>query len=314
MSHCSHPAMNGRYDGPIIDAHHHLWDLSLGRHPWLTSAAGAIKALGNIDFLRRDYLIADYLADVGPQNVVGSVYVEAVWDRARPPTEEIAWVEGLARPAGIAARTVAWAPLAAPDVAATLDALAAHRSVAGIRETVRWHPDPAKRWTPAGLMDDPAWRRGAALLAHRGLTLDLLMNPHQAEDVVRLARDLPELTIIVNHCGTPTERDDAGLRHWRDGLHAMGRLPNVAIKLSNYAAYAADRSLPALRATVMTCIDAFGMQRALFGTDYPVGGRTLSFQEHCNHFMDVVATCSADEQRALFHDNAARLYRFPTSG
>ena len=63
--------MSSRYQGPIIDAHHHLWDLSLGRHPWLTSDDSAIKALGDISYMRRNYLVEDLIADIGPQNVVG---------------------------------------------------------------------------------------------------------------------------------------------------------------------------------------------------------------------------------------------------
>ena len=163
--------MTSRYHGPIIDAHHHLWDLSLGRHPWITSADSAIKALGDIGYLRRDYLVADYLADIGHEPVEGSVYVEGAWDRTRPPLEEIAWLEGLARPRQIAARSIAWAPLKSQNAPAVLDGLAARPSVVGIREVVRWHPDPAKRWTEAGLLDDPQWRRGFGALKSRGLLL-----------------------------------------------------------------------------------------------------------------------------------------------
>jgi predicted TIM-barrel fold metal-dependent hydrolase len=303
-----------RYAGPIIDSHHHLWDLSLGRHPWLAGDLGAMQSLGDISFLRRDYLPADYLADIGPQPVVGSVYIEAVWDRARPVDEEIAWLQSLPRPAntphGIAARAIAWAPLAQPDVEAALDALGAHPIVVGVRETIRWHPDPAKRWVEAGLLDRADWRRGVALLAARGLSLEVLMNPYQADDVARLARDLPGLQIVVNHCGTPVDRDADGLARWRTGLHRMAAAPNVAIKLSNYGAYSVDKTVPALREVVMTCLDAFGPRRAMFGTDYPVGRRAMDYQDICERFRDIAEDLSDAEQRDLFHDNAARLYRF----
>ena len=299
-----------RYEGPIIDAHHHLWDMSLGRHPWLLPGCGAIKALGDISFMRHDYLPADFLADIGPQNVVGSVFIEAVWDRTRPPTEEMDWVASLPKPQGIAARMIAWAPLAADDVADTLDALTARPGVVGLRESIRWHPDPAKRWTEDGILDQPLWRRGLALMARRGLLLELLMNPWQSEAVARLARDFPDQQIIVNHCATPTDRDAAGLERWRTGLSLMAAQPNVAIKLSNYPAYATDHGVPALRQVVMTLLDAFGTERAMFGTDYPVGRRTMAYQDVCERFKDVVAELSSQEQRGLLHDNAVRIYRF----
>ncbi len=302
--------MTHRYDGPIIDVHHHLWDLSLGRHDWLTRMDGPMQSLGDLGFLRRDYLVEDYLADAGDQPIAGSVYIEAVWNRDRPGTEEVEWVLSLPRPRGIAARQVAWAPLQSPDIAAHLDAFAAYPSVVGVRETIRWHPDPAKRWAEAGLLDDPGWRRGAAQLAGRGLLLELLMNPYQAGEVAKLARDMPALTLVVNHCCSPLERDAAGVTRWKQGLLAMGACPNVSLKLSNYPAYAVDTSRPALRDIVMTCLDAFGPGRVMFGTDYPVGRRAASFQDICEWCKDITQDLPATDQRALFHDNAARLYRF----
>lgn len=303
-----------RYAGPIIDAHHHLWDLALGRHPWLTGGKGAIRALGDTGYMRRNYLVADYLADIGTQPVAGSVYVEAVWDRTRPPVEEVDWLEALPRPSGIAARSIAWAPLRAPGLAATLENLAQRQSVAGLRETARWHPDPAKRWTEPGIMDDPNWRRGVRQLEGHCFLLELLMNPYQAESLARLAADLPGQVFVVNHCGTPVDRDADGLARWRAGLASMARQPNIAIKISNYAAYAPDHSPEALKQIIMTCIDAFGPDRAMFGTDYPVARRAMSYEDTCQGFKIAVASLSADEQRKIFHDNAARVYRFGGDG
>jgi predicted TIM-barrel fold metal-dependent hydrolase len=299
-----------RYDGPIIDAHHHLWDAALGRHPWMTDPDSPLKALGNMDFMRRSYLVADYLADAGAQPVVASVFVETGWDRTRPVEEEVRWLDGLERPAGLAARRVAWVDLASPGAAGALDRLGAAPGVVGVRETVRWHPDPAKSWARAGLMDEPGWRAGVAALAARGMLLELLMNPYQSDEVARLARDLPGLGIVVNHCASPFDRDAEGIARWHAGLAAMAARPNVAIKLSNFAAYGPDRTLAGLRQGLMPCIEAFGPARAMFGSDYPVGRRALPFQETCERFRDLVEDFPAGEQRALFHDTAARLYRF----
>ena len=300
----------GRYDGPIIDAHHHLWDATLGRHPWMTDPDSPLKALGNIDFMRKSYLVADYLADAGAQPIVGCVFVETGWDRSRKVDEEMRWLDGIGRPPGLAARRIAWVDLTAPDLAAALDLLAAVPDVVGVRETVRWHPDPAKAWARAGLMDELGWRAGVALLAARGLVLELLMNPYQSGEVARLAGDMPGLAIVVNHCASPMDRDAEGIARWHQGLSAMAALPNVAIKLSNFAAYGPDKTLAGLRQGLMPCIEAFGPDRAMFGSDYPVGRRALPFQDICEHFRDLVQDFTAAEQRALFHDTAQRLYCF----
>ena len=296
------------YRGPIIDAHHHLWDLSTGRYPWLTDPAASPAALGNIDFLRRDYLPADYAADIAGQGIVASVAIEALWDPARSPVEETAWLDALPRPPGIAARYVVAAPLTAPDLPAILKAHAASPAPAAVRETIRWHPDPAKRWTQRGIVNEPAWRAGLAHLAQYSWPLDLLMNAHQAEEVAALARDTPGQQFIVNHCCTPNDRDTEGMARWRTGLRAMGQQPNIAIKLSNYAAYSPDRSLAGDRDTLVSCIDAFGPARCMFGSDYPVARRTMTYAALCDRFREIVAEYTADEQRALFHDTAARLY------
>jgi len=298
------------YTGPVIDAHHHLWDLSMGAHPWIAGTDPAMQSLGNLDFLRHDYLPGHFLADVGDTNFAGSVHVEAAWDRARNPVEETSWLMSLPRPRRVAHRLVAFVALEDPAVE---EQLAAHREagpVVGVRETIRWHPDPAKRWTEAGILHRADKRRGIAALARAGMLLEVLMNPYQSQDVADLASDMPDLQIVVNHCATPVDRDEPGLQRWRHGLALMAAQPNVAIKVSNFGAYAPDKSPAGLRTAVLTCIDAFGPERAMFGTDYPVGRRALSYADNVAGFAHAIAGFSEAEQRALFHDNAARIYRF----
>ena len=282
----------------------------MGRHRWLTEDDAGLAPLGDISFMRHTYLPADYLRDVGKVNLAGSVHIEALWDRGRSPVEETAWLETLDRARGVATRYVAYAALRAPDADAVLSNQAACPRVVAVREEIRWHPDRVRRWSEAGLVNDPAFRRGVFLLRRKDLALELLMNPYQAEEVARLAADFPSQLFVVNHCGTPVDRDAEGLARWRNGLARMGKLDNIAIKISNFGAYSADKSLPQLRDTVMTCIDAFGTARSMFGTDYPVARRHMTYAAMVAAFTAIIAGFSPAEQRALFHDNAARCYRF----
>lgn len=298
------------YAGPIIDAHHHLWNLSLGRHPWLTDPAQALPGLSDTAHMSRDYLPADLVRDAAGRNLVGSVHVEAAWDRSRDPVEETAWLDSLARLPGIAARYVAYAGLADAGAAEMLERQAANPRVVGVRETIRWHPDPARRWTGLGIADGAAFRAGAALLGRHGLLLELLTNPWHAEEIARLADDLPNQPILLNHCFGPGDRSPEALARWRAGLALLARRDNIAIKVSNFGASSPDRTLPVLRETVMTCIDAFGTRRSLFGTDYPVARRSMTYAAMVDAFAEIVAPFSEAEQRDLFHDNAARYYRF----
>ena len=99
------------YDGSIIDPHHPLWDLNLGRHPWLSQTAGDSGNLGDLAPLRRNYLPQDYLSDARGHNVVATVHVEASWD-SHDPLGETRWLESIDKIGGVAARYVARVPLA----------------------------------------------------------------------------------------------------------------------------------------------------------------------------------------------------------
>jgi predicted TIM-barrel fold metal-dependent hydrolase len=298
------------YQGPIIDAHHHLWDLTLGRHRWLLDAGAAIGALGDVSYMRKTYLPADFIQDTAGKNVVGSVHIEAHWDRSRDPVEETEWLERIDKPRATAFRYIAFAPLTDPAVEKVLERQASFPRVVGLRETIRWHPDPARSWAEQGLADQPAFRRGVALLPKYNLALELLMNPYQAEEVARLAADFPQVTFLINHCATPVDRDADGIERWKRGLKLMAARDNIAIKVSAFTNFSPNKTPPEIRDTLMPCIEAFGPQRAMLGTDYPVGRRHMTYAGMVEAFETLIADFSPAEQRALFHDNARRYYRF----
>lgn len=297
------------YAGPIIDAHHHLWDLSMGRHPWLAETAGARGGLGDLAAIRRDYLPADYCADAEGLEIVATVHVEAGW-RAGDGLDESRWLLTLDRARGVAARLVAAVPLAGTSAPAMLAAQAALPGVVGIRDVLSWDPDPARRFALRdGIMEDAAWRRGLGLLARYGLSFDLMVFPRQLAAAARLAADFSDLQFVLNHCGSPIDRDAEGMGHWRQGLRDLARQPNVAIKISDLVAYDPHWSLESLTPVVRHCIDCFGPDRAMFGSDFPVAGLHASFAEIWDSFRTITADMAAAEQRALFHDTAARVYR-----
>ena len=298
-----------RYDGPIIDPHHHLWDLGLKRHPWLGSDKD--HAVGNIDAIRRNYLVQDYLADSRRQKVIATVHIEAGWT-ADDCLGETRWLETLDRTGGVGAGLVAHVPLASPNAAALLDAQAAFDRVVGIRDIVSWHDDPAKRFVARrDMMDDSAWRSGLAALRAYGLSFDLMLFPGQIPDAVRLVRDFPNQLFILNHCGSPIDRDPQGMNAWRVGLKELGRAPNVAVKISDLVAYDHQWTVDSLRPVVVHCIECFGVERCMFGSDFPVAGLHASFDEVYESFKTIVAELSSEEQRALFFETARRLYRIP---
>jgi predicted TIM-barrel fold metal-dependent hydrolase len=297
------------YVGPIIDPHHHLWDLTLGRHPWLAETAGESGALGELTPIRRNYLAEDYLSDAARQRVVATVHVEAGW-AADDSLGETRWLDSIAKPNGVAARYVARAPLASAEAPALIEAQGACSQVVGVRDILSWTSDPARRIAARGdLMRHPLWRTNLKTLGRRGLVFDLMVYSSQLEDAARLVRDFPDQRFVLEHGGSPIDRDEEGLRSWRAGLNAIAQSPNVAIKISDLVAYDHHWTLESLRGIVLHCIDCFGPDRAMFASDFPVAGRYATFDEVYGAFKTIVAGFSSDEQSALFFDTAKRVYR-----
>jgi predicted TIM-barrel fold metal-dependent hydrolase len=298
----------GLYRGPIVDAHHHLWDLSGGAYPWLGAERRPEMVFGPTEPLAHDYLIADYLRDIAGENVVKSVHVEAGFGGA--PWQETAWLQAIADTHGYPHGIVAGAPLQDPDFASILKQHGHAPNLRGIRAIASWHADPRLRFTArADLMDDPAWRRGLRVVQEHGLTLDLMVNGAQLADAARLARDHPDLPIVINHAGSPVDRAPVALQLWQDGLHRLAAVQNVWIKISDLAAYDHDWTVESYRPIVRAVIAAFGTERCMFGSDFPVAKLHGGFSAHFDAFRAIVADLPEAAQRQLFHDNAARFYR-----
>jgi predicted TIM-barrel fold metal-dependent hydrolase len=304
------------YDGAIIDPHHHLWDLTLGRHAWLAPSTESSRGLGNLAQLRRNYLPNDYLRDAAGHKIVATVHVEANWE-ADDCLGETRWLDSLEKPGGVAERYVAGVSLARPDAAKLIEAQAAFSRVVGVRDILSWSENPARRFAARGdLMRDPAWRAGLGALGRNDLVFDLMVYSSQLLDAAQLVSDFPNQLFVLNHCGSPIDRDAEGMRRWREGLAAVARAPNVLLKISDLVAYDHHWTLDSLREVVLRCLDAFGAERAMFASDFPVAGLYATFDQAYGAFKTIVSGFSASEQRALFIDNAKRTYRIdaPSSG
>jgi len=188
---------------------------------------------------------------------------------------------------------IAQAGLHRDDCTAVLEAHARHAFVRGIRHKPK-----------AGMMDDSTWRAGYARLAPLGLHFELQAPWQQLEEAARLAHDFPETTIVLNHTGLPS---DGSLPAWRDALRASAACPNTAVKISGLGTVSAKREV------VLAAIELFGAQRAMFASNFPVDGLCASFDSIYSGFDRITQHLAAAERRALFHDNAVRIYRMETA-
>jgi predicted TIM-barrel fold metal-dependent hydrolase len=263
--------------------------------------------------LYRNYLPRDLCEDATHQNLVASVHVEAGWD-STDPVGETRWLDRLAEQDGLPTVFVVHAPLDQPEAESVLEAQRTFERVRGVRFILSWHDDPTKNFAARpDYMQDTAWLARFALLRRHNLSFDLMIYPGQMNQAAQLATKFPDIQIILNHGGSPIDRADEDMKRWRGGLRLLAANPNVAIKISDLVAYDHHWTLDSVRAVTLACIDAFGTERAMFASDFPVARLHATYDQVFDSFKRIVADFSADEQQALFHDNAARLYRLKIS-
>ena len=259
--------MTSLYDGPIIDAHHHLWDLDSGRYAWLTDGPREV-VFGSTAPLIRDYLLDNFLADMAGIGLVKSVHIQASFHE--DPVAETGWLQGIADAHGFPHGIVAYALLEEPDAEAVLEAHCAHANMRGIRQILSWHENPT--WSfheRADLMQDAAWRRGFGLLQRFDLSFDMMVYSGQLGDALDLAQAFPDTQIILNHTGSPADRDDDAIAAWRAGMSALASADNVAVKISDLGAYDHDWTTESTRPFIRHTIDAFGIERCMFRERFP---------------------------------------------
>jgi predicted TIM-barrel fold metal-dependent hydrolase len=293
----------------IVDPHVHLWDLSRARYGWLQDDPLPNNPAGDMSGIaHRNYGLKDYLADAEPWRIDKIVHVEAGLPVGQH-LGETEWLQAMADDYGYPQGIVAGADLLDPDLDALLAAHAARANVRGIRQIVCWHPDRLKTYVARDLLLDPAWEAGFAKLATHGLSFDLQLYPMQMQTAAAIARRHPKTPLIVNHAGLPTDRDHAGMALWRDGLRELALQPQVAIKISGLGITDRTWSLDTVRPIILECIDAFGTERAMFASDFPVDHVHGSFDAIYSAFDAVTSDFSADERDRLFAANAEAIYR-----
>ncbi len=299
------------YLGPIIDPHMHLWDLDWHYYAWLQDVPLPNNPAGDLSSIAyRSYQLDDYLADTTGWNVVQTVHVEC----GLPPKDQLSetdWLQAIAGAQGVIGGIVAGANLDDPGVEALLEAQASRSSVRGVRQIVNWHADPAKTYGPRDLLLDARWREGYGLLAKHGLSFDLQLYPSQMAMAAELAAAHPDVPVIVNHAGMPTDRDEAGLKAWRDGLALLAERPNVSCKISGLAMIDRAWTTESLRPFVLRVIETFGPSRCMFASNFPVEKVHGSFGGFYEAYAAITADFGEAERALLFSGTAARVYRLP---
>lgn len=276
----------------ILDAHHHLWDPSDRTYPWMDDSVAPIRRRFDPDDLR---------AAIAGTDVTATIAVQAVHDPA-----ETAWL--LTQPSPVVG-VVGWVDLTAPDVVQQLGALVDLQQpggprLVGIRHLAHDEPDPD--WL--GRDDVVA---GVRVLAAAGMPFDLLIRNREHAAAVSLVDAVPDGVFVLDHAGKPDiAHDDTDVQiAWRARMDDLAARPNVLCKVSGLVTEAgADWQDHPVARYAREAVEAFGPDRSLFGSDWPVSTLQADYRTVLATASDALADLSHDEREAVFHRTAERVY------
>lgn len=286
------PGAGHGWQGVLVDAHHHLWDPAEEDQGWLDEPG--------LEVLRHRFAPDDLRAAAAGapgRPLVASVVVQSV-----ATVRESAQLLATAAADPTLAAVVGWVDLAG-DVPAQLDRLRGGPGgelLRGVRHLVQSEPDP-------GWLDRPDVRRGLGALERAGLVYDVLVRAHQLPAATRLAAALPGLPLVLDHAGKPGPGHPSAA--WEQDVRDLARHPHVVCKVSGLLTELDLAAAPgALAAVVDVLLDAFGPDRLMWGSDWPVCLLAGPWERWAGLAADLLAPLSSAEQDAVLAGTAARFY------
>jgi L-fuconolactonase len=277
---------------PVIDAHHHLWDLGVRDQDWITGPALAP--------LRRDFLLADFRPLACANGVTASIIVQTVTVPGETPE-----LLALAAASDLITGVVGWADLTAPDIAdriAALTGMPGGGKLVGLRHQVQNEPDPD--W-----LTRPDVLRGLTAVARAGLVYDLVITSGQLPAAARAAAAVPDLRFVLDHLGKPPIASGR-IEPWHADLRRLAALPNTCAKLSGLVTEADWQrwQVADLRPYAEIALAEFGPGRLMFGSDWPVCTLAASYPSVLEAARDLTAQLSPAEREAVFSGTAIAAY------
>lgn len=272
-----------------IDAHHHLWHYTPDQFEWIDD---------RMKLLRRDFLPTDLKKELLLAGITDSVAVQA-----RQSLEETDWLLSLADQFAFLRGVVGWAPIAAENFPLELERLSSNTKLKGLRHVIQDEPDQ-------DYILDEAFNRGIAAMQGSGLAYDILIFERHLPAAIQFVDRHPQQVFILDHAAKPRIRDQV-FEPWRQNMTELARRENVYCKLSGMVTEAdwSTWSADCLRPFVDVVLDAFGPQRLMMGSDWPVCLLATSFRGWMNTLDDMLNGLSSGERERIFGETAIEAYR-----
>ncbi len=287
---------------PFIETHHHLWELDRFPYRWLRDPGTDVHnaTIGDYKMIRTDWGPKRFFREFYGQNVTKSVHVEGD-SGAADPVDETAWLDGISREYSKPNAIVVYCDLETDGAEAELVRhVEASPLSRGVR--IRSHPDDA---------DASTFRRNYGALQPLGLSYELNASPGKLLSGRDVAAAFPDVQMILGHAGFPVRRDDEYFRWWSSEISALAEAENVACKISGFGMVDHDWTIATIRPWVLHCLDAFGVDRCMFGTNWPVDILYATYLEQVDAYRVIIAEAGLgrEDQEKLLYRNAEKFYR-----
>jgi L-fuconolactonase len=274
-----------------IDTHQHFWKYNDREYGWMTGA---------MEKLRRDYLPLDLLPLTSAAGIDGTIAVQA-----RQCLEETRWLLELADRHSFVRAVVGWVDLCDGNIVEQLEQFSQYPKFRGVRHVVHDEPDDA-------FMLRASFLRGLSCLKRFGLTYDLLLFPRHLPIACDVVRRFPEQLFVVDHIAKPAIRARE-IEPWARDIRRLAQFPNVYCKLSGLVTEAKweDWKANDFDAYLDVVLEAFGSQRLMIGSDWPVCTLAADYTSVISLLTEYISRHSRDEQDAILEKNPMRFYSIP---
>jgi L-fuconolactonase len=271
-----------------IDSHHHLWRYRAEDYPWM---------LDGMEAIRRDFLISDLADAVSSGGIDGTVAVQA-----RQQITETEFLLDVARQCPLIRGVVGWMPLCDDAVEADLDRFAADSRLKGVRHVLHDEADDA-------YMLRPDFNGGIERLCRYGLTYDILIFDRHLANTIAFVDRHPRQVFIVDHCAKPRIREGL-MSPWREQIIELARRENVSCKISGMVTEAGWQtwSSSQLHPYIDVLLHAFGANRLMFGSDWPVMLVACPYPKWVQVLKDVISGLTESEQNRIMGGTALEVY------
>ncbi|WP_232834944.1 amidohydrolase family protein [Pleomorphovibrio marinus] len=272
-----------------IDAHQHFWKYDPDNLPWIGE---------ELKILKRDYLPKDLKPHLDHHGIQGCVAVQA-----SQTDVETHFLLDLADSHDIIKGVVGWVDLEGKDLESKLDAYLPFRKLKGFRHILQDETDPE-------YILRPAFQNGLKILGNRGYSYDILVFPHQMAGAIKTLEKQPDTTFILDHSAKPIIREGK-IQPWKELIQEMAKFPNLYCKLSGmvtenrWDGWEQKDFFPYLE----TVFEAFGEDRLMFGSDWPVCLLAASFSEVFGIVESFLSDKSGEVKNKIIGANAEKCYR-----